>query len=107
MTDPNGTHDARTASTAHDGHAAGLEVPHVVDGPRVSDVHGASHAVEGAHGSTSDHGGDGHGHDDHAHGDDALGPTDWTMWGAGVLGVVLALLVAACFVLGTGFVFGG
>jgi hypothetical protein len=87
MTDPDGTHDA---------HAAGAHVP---------DVHGRSHAVEGAHGSTSDHGGDGHGHDDHAHGGDTLGATDWSMWGAGLLGVVLALLVAAGFVLATGFNF--
>lgn len=70
----------------------------------VPDVHGTSHAVEGAHGSTADHG-DGHGHDDHGHPAEALGPIDWPMWGVGILGVALALAVAAALVLATGFSF--
>jgi len=73
-------------------------------GGHVPDVHGASQAVEGQHGSTADHG-DTHGHDDHAHADDALGPIDWSMWGVGVLGVALALVIAAGFVFATGFSF--
>ncbi len=60
----------------------------------VHDEHGASHAVEGSHGSASDHGDD-HGHDDHAHASEALGPVDWRMWGVGVLGVIVALIVTA------------
>lgn len=43
----------------------------------------------------------------HADGHDAgtLGPIDWRMWGVGVLGVVAALAVVACWVLATSFVF--
>ena len=70
----------------------------------VADVHGASHEVAGAHGSTADHG-VGHGHDDHAHGSETLGPIGWPMWGAGVLGAILGLMVAAAIVASTGFSF--
>jgi hypothetical protein len=70
----------------------------------VPDQHGSSTVVAGAHGSTSDHG-DGHGHDDHAHPSDALGPIDWTMWGAGVVGVIMGLIVTAGLVAATGFSF--
>ena len=55
-----------------------------------------------AHHSTDDHGED-HGHDDHAHSDtDPLGPIDTLAWGAGVIGVVLGLVVAAAFASSTG-----
>ena len=44
-------------------------------------------------------------HDPHAadaaDGADALGPIDIFAWGAGALGVLLGLVVAACFVLAT------
>lgn len=70
----------------------------------VPDPHGSVREVAGAHGSTADHG-DGHGHDDHAHGSDALGPVDWTMWGVGAVGVLIAIAVAAAFVMATGFAF--
>jgi hypothetical protein len=70
----------------------------------VPDEHGTSKAVEGVHGSTADHGED-HGHDDHAHPSDALGPVDWAMWGAGVLGVLVGLVVTAGLVVATGFSF--
>jgi len=73
-------------------------------GDQVADRHGASHVVAGEHGSTADHG-DGHGHDDHAHGQDALGPVDWPMWGVGVLGVIVGLVVAAGFSIASGFSF--
>ena len=57
------------------------------------DPHAADSMV-GPHGSTDDHGDD-HGHDDHAHGGgQALGPVDVRMWGAGVFGVMLGLVVA-------------
>ena len=56
--------------------------------------------------ATSDHD-DAHGHDDHAHGaGEELGPIDTMAWGAGALGVLLGLVVAACFVLATGTISG-
>ncbi len=58
------------------------------------------HAGAVAHHATDDHGDD-HGHDDHAHAEEALGPVDGPAWGAGILGVVLGLAVAAAFVLAT------
>lgn len=57
-------------------------------------------ASAGDHHDASDHG-DAHGHDDHAHGDDALGPIDTAAWGAGIVGVAIAVLMAACFALAT------
>jgi hypothetical protein len=64
----------------------------------VPDAHGGSHAGEGRHGSTADHGDDGHTAT-------ALGPVDWRMWIVGIVGVVFALLVTAGFVIATGFQF--
>jgi ABC-type Zn2+ transport system substrate-binding protein/surface adhesin len=71
---------------------------------RVPDQHGSAHEVGAAYGSTTDHG-EGHGDDDHAHDGEPLGPVDWTMWGVGVIGVVLALVISAAFVVATGFAF--
>ena len=65
---------------------------HEVDGP--------GHVGAVAHHTTDDHG-DEHGHDDHAHVQAALGPIDRPAWGAGILGVLLGLAVAAAFVLAT------
>ncbi|HEY7937402.1 MAG TPA: hypothetical protein VID26_09785 [Candidatus Limnocylindrales bacterium] len=48
------------------------------------------------------HGQDDHGQDDHGHGEEALGPIDITMWGVGILGVALGLLVAICAAFATG-----
>jgi hypothetical protein len=67
--------------------------------PHDADAPGHPDAV--AHHATDDHGGD-HGHDDHAHADETLGPIDVRAWGAGVLGVALALVIAACFAIATG-----
>ncbi len=92
-----GGHD-HTMSDSHASTGAPASDAHVPD------VHGTSQTVDGPHGATTDHG-DAHGHDDHAHADATLGPIDWTMWGVGVLGVVLALVIAASFVLATGFSF--
>ena len=62
----------------------------------------ASDAVVGPH-STGDHGED-HGHDDHAHGaGEPLGPLDRAAWGAGALGIVAGLVVAAVMALSTGW----
>jgi hypothetical protein len=45
------------------------------------------------------------GHDAHGHEDGALGPIDWTMWGAGVLGVIVAIVTVAAVVVATSFAF--
>jgi ABC-type Zn2+ transport system substrate-binding protein/surface adhesin len=84
--------------------------PAAHDAPgRVPDEHGSPDLVEGAHGSTSDHGDDhghdDHGHDDHGHDGMALGPIDWQMWAVGVVGVLVALIVTAGFVVATNFQF--
>ena len=74
MTDPHSTHDAAHPDSdhGHDDHAAG--------------GHGAA----------------GHGGDGQAHGGEALGPIDVTMWGVGIVGVALGLLVVACVAFATG-----
>ena len=61
------------------------------------------HAAAGVgdHHAAGDHGDD-HGHGDHGHGGEALGPIDTAAWLAGLLGVVLGVAVAICFVLATG-----
>jgi hypothetical protein len=41
-------------------------------------------------------------HDDHGHATEALGPVDVSAWGAGVVGVAVALVVAVCFAWTTG-----
>ena len=66
--------------------------------PHATDVPGHAGAI--AHHSTDDHGDD-HGHDDHAHGDEPLGPIDVAAWGAGVLGVLVGVAIAACFAVAT------
>ena len=58
-----------------------------------------------AHGSHAGHDDDAYDHEDHGHGGMALGPIDWPMWGVGVLGVLVALIVTAGFVVATGFQF--
>jgi len=68
--------------------------------PHASDVPGHEGAI--AHHALDDHGDD-HGHDDHAHDDSMpLGPIDVIAWGAGVLGVVLALVIVWAFASTTG-----
>jgi NADH-quinone oxidoreductase subunit L len=72
--------------------------------PHASDAPGHAGAV--AHHLTDDHGDehghDEHGHDDHAHTEEPLGPIDVQAWGAALLGVALAGVVAVCFALATG-----
>jgi hypothetical protein len=76
--------------------------------PRMTaDQHGTGHEVDApghadavAHHRTDDHGDD-HGHDDHAHGDEALGPIDVFAWGAGILGIAIAIVIACTFALST------
>jgi hypothetical protein len=45
------------------------------------------------------------GHGDHGHDEGSLGPVDWPMWGAGVLGVVAAIVTTVAVVAATKFVF--
>lgn len=66
--------------------------PHDADAP--------GHAGAVAHHEPSDHGEE-HGHDDHAHGEEALGPIDVAAWGAGIAGVAISIVIAACFVIAT------
>lgn len=58
------------------------------------------HAGAVAHHAPDDDGDD-HGHDDHAHAEEPLGPIDIRAWGAGAVGGLLGLAVAASFVLAT------
>ena len=44
-------------------------------------------------------------HDAHAHHDGGLGPIDWPMWLAGILGVVAGLVTVAGVVAATSFSF--
>jgi hypothetical protein len=66
--------------------------------PHDSDAPGHEGAV--THHALDDHGED-HGHDDHAHAEEALGPVDRAAWVAGILGVVIGIVIAFCFVLAT------
>ena len=63
--------------------------------------------------SDTDHGADaaaahgtGHGHDDHGHAADTLGSINWAMWAVGLLGVLIALVMAVALAMGTGNNFG-
>ena len=62
--------------------------------PAMSDTDHSAHGATAAHGT---------GHDDHGHAADTLGPIDWTMWGVGVLGVIVAAIVVIGFVIATKF----
>ena len=66
--------------------------------PHDADAPGHDGAI--AHHEPSDHGEE-HGHDDHAHGEEALGPIDVAAWGAGILGLAISVVIAACFVIAT------
>ncbi len=46
-------------------------------------------------------GGDHHDVTDHAPHDEILGPIDVFAWGAGIIGVVIAVAIAVCFSLAT------
>ncbi len=60
--------------------------------------HGAEHTA--GHAGHTEHTA---GHAGHEHeGPEPLGPIDPIAWGAGALGVVLGLIIAACFALATG-----
>jgi len=65
----------------------------------------SDHDSTAHHADTADAGHDAGHPDEHGHAADSLGSFDWRMWGVGVVGVVAALIVVACFVVSTGFVF--
>jgi hypothetical protein len=66
----------------------------------MSDTHASTaHDTHAAAGHGDDHG-------EHGHAADTIGPIDTKMWGVGILGVVSAAVIVACFVLATGFSFG-
>lgn len=74
------------------------EVPHTtMSDPHTTDAPG-HHAPADEHHEATDHG-DEHGDDDHA--EEPLGPIDVAAWGAGMLGLGIALAIAACFALAT------
>jgi len=71
--------------------------------PAMSDTDHGAHGAATVQGAAHDAG---HGHDDHGHAADTLGPIDWTMWAVGLLGVLVAAIVVAGFVLATHGKFG-
>ena len=52
-------------------------------------------------GAAADQANDDHGAESHVHAEDSLGPINVAAWGAGALGVVVGLVIAACFVFAT------
>lgn len=42
-----------------------------------------------------------HGHDDHGHDATPLGPIDGAAWGAGILGIAVAIAMTAAFMIAT------
>ena len=70
--------------------------PHDPHDPHESD------AMVGPHGPDDD--GEGHGHDGHGqNADQALGPLNLAAWGAGTIGIVGGLVVAAVLAIGAGW----
>ena len=43
-----------------------------------------------------------HGHDEHGHDEEPLGPPDIGLWAAGIGGIAVAVVIAACFAFSTG-----
>ena len=43
-----------------------------------------------------------HGHDEHGHDEEPLGPPDVGLWAAGIGGIAVAIVIAACFAFSTG-----
>ena len=58
-----------------------------------ADEHAPEHAPA-AHGA--------HGHDEHGHDEEPLGPPDIGLWAAGIGGIAVAIVIAACFAFSTG-----
>lgn len=45
---------------------------------------------------------DAHGHDANGHDEEPLGPPDIGLWAAGIGGIAVAIVIAACFAFSTG-----
>ncbi len=58
----------------------------------------------GPHGAGDHAQAPGHEHDDHAHAEPVLGPIDWPAWGAGAVGLIVGLMMAAAFAVGSGLI---
>jgi hypothetical protein len=69
----------------------------------MSDTHAST--AHDTHADAGNGGGHADGHGEHGHDADTLGPIDTKMWGVGVLGVVAAVVIVACFVVATKFSF--
>ena len=93
MTQREGGSPETATETHHEPHGAAS--PHGA----ADDVPGRA-AASGGHGASPDHAADdghgGHGEAEH------LGPIDTAAWGAGAFGVLLGLVVVACFALASG-----
>ena len=88
MNDQHAMHEPDPAGSAADDHGA------------TDDGHGATDHGDG-HGDGHGHG-HGHGHGEGGHDATALGPIDVAAWGAGFLGIGVALVIALAFVMATG-----
>ena len=75
---------------------------HHLDDTELPDTTVVQHASDDAdaHGQNA-HADDGDGHDAHGHDEESLGPVDVPAWGAGIIGVLLGIAVAAAFALAT------
>ena len=66
--------------------------------------HAPGHAAVAQHAAAghADAGHDDAGHDEHGHASgEELGPVDTANWGAGILGVLVGLVIVACFAIAT------
>ena len=96
-------HDARETSWHDPVTAPGAPTATSAQAP----AHASAHAPTAAHAAATSHGGTGTHHEpagQDSHGADhgeALGPIDTAQWGAGIIGVAVALVVTVCFVLAT------
>ena len=43
-----------------------------------------------------------HGNDEHGHDEESLGPPDIGLWAAGIGGIAVSIVIAACFAFSTG-----
>jgi hypothetical protein len=71
---------------------------HTTAATTATETHREPHGAAAPHGAADDVAGHG------GHGgtpDEPLGPVDAAAWGAGALGIVLGLVVAACFLVAT------
>lgn len=70
---------------------------HPTHEPDTAGTPAADHIAATAHGDAPTD----HGHDDHGHDASTLGPIDVAAWGAGILGVGVAVAMAVAFMMAT------